>query len=98
MVSLLSNLIDNSIESCEKVNSDSKSIYFTIKANNITLINDKIKDEKPIYNIFFTSKTEKNLHGYGMKIIRDIVKKYNGDIQVEDYGDIFQLSIEFYEQ
>ena len=91
-VSLLANLLDNAIEACEKTDEE-KSIELEIKRNRdyvvLSMANSKRTDEKPIDNKFKTTKEQSKYHGYGTKIIKDIVNKYQGRIRYEDMGDRF---------
>lgn len=98
--SLFSNLFDNAIESCEKIEDESKrfieiksaekSGFFILKVSNTYLkMPEKKKNGK-----YETSKKEKG-HGYGMTIIDEIVKKYNGIYDTYEKNDMFisQISI-----
>lgn len=98
--SLFSNLFDNAIESCEKIEDESKrfieiksaekSGFFILKVSNTYLkMPEKKKNGK-----YETSKKEKG-HGYGMTIIDEIVKKYNGIYGTYEKDDMFisQISI-----
>lgn len=76
------NLIQNAIEGCEKVASDSKNI--SIKTKNIgeklgiVIENDTVLETLPADCIIPTTKEDKKNHGYGMKSIKNAVEKYNG--------------------
>ena len=50
---------------------------------------------KQIQKKFVSNKKDNGLHGYGMKNIQDIVKKYDGIFQYKVYEDqlIFMISI-----
>lgn len=98
--SLFSNLFDNAIESCEKIEDESKrfieiksaekSGFFILKVSNTYVkMPEKKKNGK-----YETSKKEKG-HGYGMTIIDEIVKKYNGIYGTYKKDDMFisQISI-----
>ena len=89
-ISLLANLLDNAMEACERV-SNEKQINLELRREEVYIIldlnNSKCAEEKPIENKFITIKQKKQGHGYGTKIIKDIVKKYDGRIQYEDLGD-----------
>lgn len=41
----------------------------------------------------FTTKENKNDHGYGLSNVRYVVTKYNGVIKMEDKGNVFDLKI-----
>ena len=43
---------------------------------------------------FLTSKKDKKLHGIGLEIINDIVKKYDGSCKIEYDEKTFQILIE----
>jgi sensor histidine kinase regulating citrate/malate metabolism len=91
LCSLLSNLIDNSIEACVKCSVRKIKLYIINKGNFtvITITNTSI--ENPTLSGFATNKTGN--HGWGMSIINDIVKKYDG-ISEHTYEDnIFKTKI-----
>lgn len=82
---ILSNLLDNAIEACEKNKATSnKWINLTIRVINAMIV---IKVEngievKPIiknYNLL-TSKADDKLHGWGIKSVKSAVEKYGGVI------------------
>lgn len=90
--SLFANLCDNAIEACKKfenskhrfieIRSGIKENYFILKVRN-----SSVKSEiKYVNRLFRTSKKNEAGHGYGLKIINSIVKKYNGEIKINS-GD-----------
>ena len=87
---LLGNLLDNSIEACERL-SNSKVIsvniknykdYLSISISNPLIIDCSEKDCKT----FRTSKADEHIHGFGIANIKEIVTKYNGlyGVMIED--------------
>ena len=77
---LLSNLCDNAIEAASKVKNGKiclrlmkKKAYLKIEMENSTSGN--VLEENPQFE---TSKKNKELHGMGIKIIKNIVKTYDG--------------------
>ncbi len=100
--SLLGNIIDNAIESCEKISSSKKRyISLTIRPfNNMLLINianSSIGDYKLSKSgNFLTTKqnnTDSSYHGIGMKQICRIVKENDGFIRFSPESDSFTLEI-----
>lgn len=95
---MLSNLIDNSIEACKNVKDISNrhiTIKFLIKEENLYLIikntydgNINIKNNKII-----TSKSDKELHGYGIQNVTKIVLKNNGYIKSTYDNEVFNTNI-----
>ncbi|MGE5627515.1 MAG: sensor histidine kinase [Solirubrobacterales bacterium] len=93
IISIISNLIDNSFEAFdETMINKSKSVYFeTCLRDNKFIIeignNGKEIPKDIIENIFakgFTTKGDKNSdHGYGLFITKELVEKNNGTIRVE---------------
>lgn len=78
LVSLLSNIIDNACEEVYRINE--ATFYLQIYANETQLkIIEKNKTRKE--NCLKTDK-DKQYHGYGLKILNEIVNKYEGDIQI----------------
>ena len=79
IVTILSNLIDNAIETCEKCNGQ-KRIKVKIKLNDakdtiISVKNSVPKGYKFDKNHIVTNKINKRIHGYGIKNIINIVEK-----------------------
>ena len=97
---LFGNIYDNAIEaSCRIPNEDMRVVSTTISADSgrthIEVENycDKmpaIMDGLPV-----TDKSDKMNHGYGMKSIKQIVEKYNGNLQISADDNIYRLEIMF---
>ena len=92
---LLGNLLDNSIEACEKLEND-KIIDLKLLAQEDKLIikiknntNGKVNNEN---GVFKTTKTS-GIHGIGLSQINDIIKKYNGYIKRSHENNVFYTNI-----
>ena len=83
LITLLSNIIDNSIDAVKQ--SQHKNIYLSInRINNfdiLTCINSCDKKPKVLGKTLQTTKTIEGFHGYGMKSIKKIASKYNGETE-----------------
>lgn len=85
------NMLDNAIEAQQLLSSDKKRyVYFTMKSEKNTLyistknsITENLKIEKKMK----TTKKNKNSHGYGLSIIEEISKKYNGNFVINKNND-----------
>ncbi len=94
LCNLISNMFDNAITAVK--NCDTKLIdiiiskknnYYIIKMSNT--IPQSVLDKNPELN---TTKQDKTSHGYGIKIIKDIAKKYSGEFDCyEDDGMFYSL-------
>lgn len=91
IISLLSNIIDNA---CEELKRIGKSSFKLNLIGNKTMF--EIEEINPCRKRL-KLKTDKNTesHGYGLKIIKGIVKKYDGDIVIKTEKE-FHLSIVLY--
>ena len=79
---LLQNLLDNAIEECCRISEDfERKILWTM---NTTEYGVKIRVENTCCNIknidFITKKEDKNAHGWGVRIIKEVVQKAGGNI------------------
>jgi len=92
---LLSNLFDNAIEACCKVESERYiHLEFTLRKMQLEIILKNSTDGKYISEkgVFKTTK-QGGIHGIGMKHIESIVKKYNGIYKPEVKETYFETWI-----
>ncbi|EQK48661.1 putative membrane protein [[Clostridium] bifermentans ATCC 19299] len=86
--SIFSNMIDNSIEACNKINN--KDVKKEIKLSGtivnkffvIKCENSKVNDIKLRENKILTDKKDSFLHGIGISSIKSSVEKYNGNTEI----------------
>lgn len=82
LCSLISNLLNNAFEASQKINKDKSFIKIEMlnKANYLVcIVRNKIELSVLDVNINLeTTKKDKNNHGLGIKIIKDISNKYDG--------------------
>lgn len=86
---VFANLIDNAIEACDKVTAQNRYIKVSIRKNNlqymITFQNSVAQSVDCAMfqeNLQYTSKPDKNRHGFGMKNIRHTLAKYGAVMQI----------------
>lgn len=91
IISLLTNLIDNCVEGCQDIQNPYIKIKISNKDNMLLLFFENATANKN----FKTNKKDKKFHGYGLKIIKDITKRYNGKIsnQIIDYSFITYIEL-----
>lgn len=96
--SIFSNILDNAVEACQKVEPANRFItikgkiaknYFVVKAEN-SKVGEIKKDEKGNLE---TSKEDKTRHGLGTKIVEESVEKYGGNIEYYYEEDRFRVVI-----
>lgn len=93
--SIFSNLLDNAIEACDKIeNGENKKYinirgtivksYYIIKCENSKTNKVIIKNNKII-----SSKKDKYFHGIGIESIKSSLKKYDGEMEIENEENKF---------
>ena len=95
MVIVLANMLDNAIEACERGEGHKKIRVKSIFRNNVwvlTISNPSEHVEIRGANEVQTRKKE-GLHGFGLKNILQVAKKYNGDVNLEYSDGIFKNTI-----
>lgn len=97
---LFNNAISNAIEAAVKLKEEKRHISLIIKRKGNILSVElenffdpnslNMKDGK-----IETSKEDKDYHGYGLRSMKNIVKKYHGVMKVSAEEDIFRLTMTF---
>lgn len=97
--SLFGNLLDNAIRSVMKQEPENRMISLYVKAKGELLsvhANNPYKGKVQFENgIPQTDHTDKNKHGFGIRSMMMIVKKYEGTISFQAADGIFSVSILF---
>ena len=95
--SLFGNALDNAIEYTEKLVPEKRFIHLSVRATNQLLL---IHIENPFEGqlvlqdgIPVTTKSDKDYHGYGMRSMKYIIRKYGGDLSITTEDMLFQLNI-----
>lgn len=98
---LIGNLLDNAMEACIQIDKtlerkiqlfiDTKDNHLLIHINNTKLQRIKLKDKDVTGR--FTTKEDKENHGFGLGNIEFIVNQYNGVMSIEDLGEEFRVNI-----
>ena len=93
---LIGNALDNAIEATENIeDSTDKTIFasiITMGGRIVVSVENPVKAEVDTKRIG-TAKPDKINHGYGLKSIKTIAQKYDGDVFVSCEGNIFTTSI-----
>lgn len=97
LCTLLGNMLDNAIEGCVKCNPEERFIDVDIKSHGRQYIivisnsvsHDVLADNKKLS----TTKTDKNLHGFGTKSIKSISEKYDGNVRHWQNGNTFKCEV-----
>ena len=93
---LIGNALDNAIEATENIeDSTDKTIFasiITMGGRIVVSVENPVKAEIDTKRIS-TAKQDKVNHGYGLKSIKTIAQKYDGDVFVSCEGNIFTTSI-----
>lgn len=95
---IFSNIITNAVEACEKLCKLEKKIHMRLRTEKDSFI---IEVENPIewevekvQSVYKSTKTDVINHGYGMKNIEEVIKKYKGNIDFEIEKNLFVIKIE----
>ena len=95
IVSLLMNLLNNALESCERISSPDKRwitvdincrgpyLYVSVK----NALYHEILHSKS--NNLVTTKKDSTFHGYGVSVVKNVAKKYDGFTSFEYKGNSF---------
>lgn len=86
LCSLIMNIVDNALNEVKKI--EKKKIYLEIQLVNTALLiktenETKIKFSRNDLNNLLLKNNGDNYHGWGLKIVQNIVDKYKGSIKLE---------------
>ncbi len=94
---LLGNALDNAIEAVMKYEKEKRVISLTIREQGQMLhifIDNYFEGKLKLKNGYLvTSKADKDYHGFGVRSIRMIAKKYKGDVQISQEKRTFGLQV-----
>jgi hypothetical protein len=94
---LFANILDNSIEASEKISPEKRGIYLAVKKQemmiSIHVENYFSGDVSVIGDDFLTNKEDITEHGFGVKSIRKIVEKYDGNVIFTSSDELFVVNI-----
>lgn len=100
LYSLFGNIIDNAIEAVEPLPLDKRTISLSIKKNNsfITINIHNYYDGNIVFEdkLPKTTKKDSAYHGYGMKSVKYLVDKYQGEMSIKTSNQVFNLNILFF--
>lgn len=93
VVRILGNALDNAIEASEKAEVTERFINLKMYYNNKCLVIQVINNTDGKVKGVETHKKDKSRHGFGLKSIDSLVKKYNGSMEYFIYEDEFKIGI-----
>ena len=99
LYSLFGNLLDNAIEAVENMPEEKRFINLAVRSvNGFTQVStanclDRALDFSD--GLPKTTKADKDSHGYGMKSVRLICRKYDGEFDIKTSGGMFETNIVF---
>jgi len=98
LVLLFSNLLHNAFEGAKEAHDK----YVTVKINSkenglfISIKNSYQQEIKKSFNgDFITSKADKENHGIGIRLIKSVIKKYEGKVEFSHTNEMFVVLIFF---
>jgi hypothetical protein len=94
---ILGNALDNAIEACKKIpNDNAKTIFAKILhiEDYISIVVENTVD-KPVHIVdgMVASTKNNSFHGYGIKNIKAVVEKYDGDVQLHYEANKFSINM-----
>lgn len=96
LVTILGNLLDNAIEAAEK--SQEKTVYLETSLRNhyqVILIQNSSLPPKEAHGRLQTSKSDRSMHGFGLKSVAKCLKKYQGDLHwdYDEDNHLFTMTV-----
>ena len=93
----MSNLLNNAIEACEKIEEDKRTIEVEAANYNTQMfieVRNSYDNSLVMYkDRIITTKADKKNHGIGLENIRRVVKKYDGKMTITPDKEWFIVTI-----
>ena len=100
LYSLLGNLFDNAIEAAQKVEIDEREIKLAAKMSGgnlyLEMVNPYLGNLKKQGGSYVTTKENREEHGLGLRIVENIVNRYDGQIIIEEEDNYFKVKVLLY--
>ncbi len=95
LASVISNLMNNALESSENTQNSQIEIQVFCKMNYVIISVSNTISASVLYSNkdLSTTKSDKQNHGFGIKSVKKIVKKYNGMNTFSENGNIFTAQV-----
>ena len=97
LIIILGNLIDNALEALEKIDDGQKEFSLLINYDKgrlvIQLKNSYVGE---LNKTLYTTKTDKQYHGIGLKNVKSVVQKYRGTLDITFSNSIFTAEVILY--
>lgn len=98
LYAILGNAMDNAIEAVEKIKEKEKRQIDVLiyRQHNFLVMNIINPMEEQLYyedGLPVTTKRDKNIHGFGLQSVRQILKKYDGFLNVSEEDGCFSLKM-----
>lgn len=94
---VLGNLLDNAITATLKNDEKHREIILKIKTDQdavfIRVKNFYSEELIKKGNRFISTKPDQKGHGYGLKNVKEVIKKYNGSIDITTQDSVFKVSV-----
>ena len=95
---VMGNAIDNAIEAAQQYDGTDKFVEITmgVKKEALVLViknpfQNELREDKQ--GNLLSTKNDGNRHGYGVKSIRRVAEKYNGEVLIETENQLFILTV-----
>lgn len=97
--SLFGNILDNAVEATEKLPETDRTVSLSVcRIGAFVVVTERNRYGGVLtfdHGLPLTSKRDKAYHGFGMKSIRHVVKKYGGEMKLRTENDIFEIDMAF---
>lgn len=93
LVILISNLFNNAIEACDRIESTDKIIKVNMNNSSSGFCVSFSNPCEAVLDNYATTKDDKSIHGFGLTNISEIAQKYNGITDIETANGWFTIRV-----